>query len=213
MQSKWCIIIPYRNRDEHLSKFVPHYNKLFPEIPIYIIEQCNDKPFNLGKLINIGFLQEGIQYDYFAKHDIDMLARKGMCDYSQPTNPTHIATMCSQFRYKMPYRNYFGGVNLFLKNQFINVNGYPNNLNGWGAEDDILRESFIKKGYTLESRKCIFDSLEHTRDINQNDYQKNVEIMKQGRDFNNGLSSCNYEILSIEERNGYTLIKTNFEND
>jgi beta-1,4-galactosyltransferase 3 len=208
----WCIIVPYRNREEHLNKFVPHYNKLFPDVDIIIVEQCNDNPFNLGKLVNIGFMEKGINYDYFAKHDVDMLGRKISVDYSFPNNPTHIATMCQQFRYRMPYKDYFGGVNLFTKEQFYNVNGFPNNLNGWGAEDDILRESFIEKGYTIDRRMCIFDSLEHDRKINQNDYKSNVEIMKNGRDFSNGISSCNYDIISIEKKEGYTLIKTNFKN-
>lgn len=213
MESKWCFIVPYRNRVEHLKVFVPHYNKLFPNIPIYIVEQCNDLPFNLGKLINIGFLGFGQKYSYFAKHDIDMIVRKGMYDYSEPINPTHLATMCSQFKYKMPYKNYFGGVNLFKRYHFAHVNGFPNNLNGWGAEDDILRESFLETGYKLDSRKCIYDSLAHERIMDPNLHAQNVQIMKRGRDFNNGLSSCEYEILDVIKENGYTLIKTNFTND
>lgn len=68
---KGCIIVPYRDRAEHLAKFIEHYKGV---LPIYVIEQADGKPFNRAKLLNVGFLEFGRYYDYAIYHDVDMLA-------------------------------------------------------------------------------------------------------------------------------------------
>ena len=53
------IIIPYRNRESHLKYFLnntfPLLKKHLKELKVVIIEQTNDKLFNRGKLLNIGY--------------------------------------------------------------------------------------------------------------------------------------------------------------
>ena len=36
------------------------------------------------------------------------------------------------------------------KDSFIKINGYPNNLWGWGGEDDILRDRVIRNNIELQ---------------------------------------------------------------
>ena len=53
---KLAIIIPYRDRKSHLEMFLPYMKKYLKEYDykIYVIEQNDNKPFNRGKLLNIG---------------------------------------------------------------------------------------------------------------------------------------------------------------
>ena len=64
MSDKLSIIIPYRDRKEHLNQFVPFMNSylnthLKNDFNIIIVEQANSNKFNRGSLINIGFDLEG----------------------------------------------------------------------------------------------------------------------------------------------------------
>lgn len=203
---KGCIIVPYRDRAENLAAFLPHYNKLFPDMRIYVIEQADDKPFNRAKLLNIGFLEYGHHYDYAVYSDVDMLAEDG-ADYSYADRPTHLATMCSQFNYQMPFPEYFGGVTIINRIDMIHVNGFSNNFWSWGAEDCEMREHIQSFGITIGRRKTIFECFEHPREILSVHYNNNCAMLKNGRADNDGLSSCIYHVQEEEIKEGYTLIK------
>lgn len=201
----FCFIVPYRDRAAHLRQFVPHMTRRFKDSPIYLIEQADDKPFNRGKLLNIGFLEYGIEFDYVALHDIDMLPSKA--DYSYPEIPTHLATKVQQFRYKMPAPDYFGGVVLFNRQDFVNCNGYSNEFFGWGGEDNALYFHLQRIGMPIARRECFFQSLYH-KPANPNGYD--AEKMKQAktqRNENDGLTHCKYEIVDVEEHPQYTKLK------
>ena len=103
------IVVPYRDRAEHLARFrdaIKPYG-----LPLVVVEQADNLPFNRAKLFNVFAKRLGGFYDYYVFHDVDMMPVNP--DYSYPEVPTHIATMCSQFHYMMPYAEYFGGVTLF----------------------------------------------------------------------------------------------------
>ena len=59
MKPKLAIIVPYRDREEHLAQFVPHMDKFLSDrdIPykIFVVEQKNERPFNRGWLVNVGY--------------------------------------------------------------------------------------------------------------------------------------------------------------
>lgn len=199
-----CIVIPYRDRARHLERFIEHYKNRI-ELDVYVIEQADDKPFNRAKLLNIGYLLAGKEYIYTAFHDVDMLCLTG--DYTYPQQPTHLATQCSQFNYRMPYPEYFGGVVLVNNVHFEAVNGYSNNFWGWGAEDDDFRRRFIAKGIPIESRKCRYKSLAHERPVDWKQLDENRKILAKAIDWKDGLSSCEYELISTDKMKDYTLIK------
>jgi len=149
--AKIAIIVPYRDRREQLDTFVPHMVEFFKnkdvDYKIFIIEQTDDKPFNYGKLCNIGFslFKEG--FDYFCFHDIDMLPVSDDCDYNYihiGGYPVHMSTKVSAHNFKLPYLEYFGGVIMFSKEDFEKVNGYSNEYYGWGFADlDLLHRCRI----------------------------------------------------------------------
>lgn len=141
---KLGICVPYRNREEHMEKFIPHMTKILTDqnidFKIYIAHQKDDEPFNRGKLLNSSFteaIKDGC--DYFAFHDIDMLPIEGHADYSYPEEyPVLISTEIDEYDFKPPYKEYFGGCVMFNRDQFELINGFGNDYRGWGAEDDDL---------------------------------------------------------------------------
>ena len=74
---KLGIIVPFRNRNEHLKKFIPaiteHLNNQEINFRILIINQVDEKPFNRAKLLNVGAKLLEDEVDYFAFHDVDLL--------------------------------------------------------------------------------------------------------------------------------------------
>ena len=58
-KSKLAIIVPYRNRKKQLDRFIKHIDKFFSDkdtdYHIFVVEQSDNKSFNQGKLLNIGF--------------------------------------------------------------------------------------------------------------------------------------------------------------
>ena len=158
MKPKLAIVVPYRDREEHLAQFVPHMDKFLSDrdIPykIFVIEQKNERPFNRGWLVNVGYsIAKEQGYDYFCFHDVDMLPEDNSCDYSWVDKPTHLAARLSKFKYRLVYPEYIGGVTLINREHFEWINGFSNKYWGWGFEDDDLLYRCRTKGVPLEEQK------------------------------------------------------------
>jgi len=153
-KQKLGIIVPYRDREDHLKYFVPSIKEYLDEcgIPhsIYIIEQGNEKSFNRGKLLNVGYELFKDDCDYVCFHDVDIIPQDSSCDYSTVYRPTHLASRLSKFNYQLVYDEYFGGVTLFTKKHFELINGFSNEYWGWGYEDDDLLHRCKKRGVPLD---------------------------------------------------------------
>jgi len=154
MTDKLAIIVPYRDRQEHLDVFVPHIHEFLKDkgidYTIFIAEQTDDRPFNYGKLCNIATKEVGEEYTYFAFHDIDMLPISDDCDYGYPDSPTHLATNVEAHNNELPYPQYFGGVVLISREDFEKANGYSNEYWGYGFQDLDLLYRLQRSGAYLE---------------------------------------------------------------
>jgi hypothetical protein len=183
---KLAFIIPYRDRISHLNTFLPYHRKLFPDAEFYVIEQEPGKPFNRGKLLNIGFLQAQ-HCDYFAFQDVDMLCIKA--DYSFPASVRQLASSNIQ------RVNYFGGVTLFNKEAFLQADGYSN-LFFSRAEDNELFRQVTEKGIAIEYKFGIFTSLPHKRTALEFD----PALWKRAQQprVNDGLSYTEYKIKEVK---------------
>ena len=92
---KLGIVVPYRSRESHLNKFNDATEKYLKskniDFEIIIVEQTDDKPFNRGKLLNVGYIKaKALGCDYVVFHDVDMLPMD--VDYSYSEVPLHLAT-------------------------------------------------------------------------------------------------------------------------
>jgi predicted glycosyltransferase involved in capsule biosynthesis len=157
---KLGIIVPYRNRETHLNKFISETKNYLKskqiDSEIIIVEQSDDKPFNRGKLLNVGYIKaKELGCDYIVFHDVDMIPID--VDYSYSEVPLHLATKF-ELEYEkaknLEFDDYFGGVTMMSNKIFEKVNGYSNLYWGWGFEDDDLLFRCAEKGIILD-RKVI----------------------------------------------------------
>ena len=157
LTTKVAIIVPYRDlhqeqgRRKQLDKFIPDMTKFLQQqtaasFKIYIIEQSlDDRKFNRGKLLNIGFekaCSDGC--NVFIFHDVDLLPSIELLEfYCQiPTEqPIHIARVWDRYSVN---DKYFGGITSFSESLFRQLNGFPNNFWGWGGEDDELYKRTVE---------------------------------------------------------------------
>ena len=74
--NKLGVIVPYRDREEHLSIFKKHIteylNREKIQFELIVVEQSDDKPFNRGKLLNIGFFLTGADFWEYFEFDIKL---------------------------------------------------------------------------------------------------------------------------------------------
>ena len=128
------------------------------EYEIFIIEQSDDKPFNRGKLLNVGFksaCDKGC--DYFVFHDVDMLPED--VDYSYSDTPLHLATHLQEHDYETTFFDYFGGVTMFTKDDFKTINGFSNEYWGWGFEDDDLLVRCVQSDLEIDTETTRKDEI------------------------------------------------------
>ena len=151
---KLGIIVPYRDRPQQLKRFIKHMGEYLTDLDcqIFIIEQSDDKPFNRGKLLNVGYkfaCDSGC--DYFVFHDVDMLPED--VDYSYTDKPLHLATHLQEHDYETTFFDYFGGVTMFNKQDFELINGFSNEYWGWGFEDDDLLIRCLDSNLELDKQQ------------------------------------------------------------
>jgi hypothetical protein len=164
---------------------------------IFVVQQRGDAPFNRGKLCNIGFLESG-NYSHVVFHDVDMLPVE--VNYAEAGGATHLATAASQFEGKMPYAEYFGGVTMFDRTSFKQINGFSNDYWGWGLEDDDLRERCRTYKVPVVHREGgKFDSLPHERSKSISS-QESVDAYQKKAGLpsaiaTDGLSTCMYSLV------------------
>lgn len=183
---KLAFIVPYRDRLQHLERFLPHHVKMFPDAEFIVVEQEPGKPFNRGKLLNVGFL-EASHCDYFAFQDVDMLCIKA--DYSPPRAIRQLASSNIQ------RIGYFGGVTLFTKEAFLKADGFSNEFFSRG-EDNEAYKNVTNKGIAIEYKFGKFALLPHKR--NGPDFIPELWEKAQQPRVNDGLSFCKYKVLQVE---------------
>ena len=160
-----AIVVPYRNRAEHLIRFIPHIvtyfqrDKLDRQISfsIHVVEQNGDAPFNRGKINNCGFALAQDLSDYVCFHDIDYLPI--WADYSWSDRPARLAW--HGLRLRENWDRFFGAVTLFDNSAFKRVNGYPNVYWGWGPEDEELGMRCKLTGLNFDRRDGTYIALSH----------------------------------------------------
>ncbi|XP_065211154.1 beta-1,4-N-acetylgalactosaminyltransferase bre-4-like [Planococcus citri] len=139
-----AIIVPYRDRFEHLNIFLrnihPFLQKQQLDYTIFIVEQAGDGPFNRGMLMNVGFFEamKIRPFHCFIFHDVDLLPEDDRNLYTCSESPRHMSVEIDVFEYKLPYTDLFGGVAAMSTEHFLAVNGFSNVFWGWGAEDDDM---------------------------------------------------------------------------
>lgn len=206
------ILIPYRARypntfrEKQLHKFLEHINVYFSTIhptlryKLIIIEQNNDHMFNRGLLLNIGFLEREKDIDYrikyYVHHNCDLfpnIEQNPPLDYS--------FTPVNEVRDIFGYSGGIGGIAIFNRKTFFEINGFPNDYFNWGAEDTTLHKRCERN--SIDIKRTLYNvgitEESHSRDSSYND----INSRKGDRDNPtiNGLTTCKYTCTVNEETN------------
>jgi hypothetical protein len=142
-----AIIIPHRNRIDHLKKFITHIQKETMKsiqgknrMDIFVIDQNNADKFNRGFLLNIGFLiaKKYFSYDRYIFHDVDSYPDEDLFELYFKFIKYNIHFASPDLGYKYTHPKFLGGVFGSTKSDYETINGFPNNFFGWGSEDDAF---------------------------------------------------------------------------
>lgn len=214
MNENYRIFIPYRDRKKQLEKLLPSLNKKFKNFnyEIKIIEQIDDKPFNLAKLTNIGFSiflkkEKNFNWTYIFQ-PVDCYPIE--VDYNIYDNDI-------VYHFDKSYSLDWAKAFCYKPESFIKINGYTNEYWGWGGEDsELILKSKI---YSLKCEKrisnfCREDDVDHelTEEFRQSRRDSNLENLRKLNRYNmenfihEGLNSLYYKLQNTIEINDFTKI-------
>jgi beta-1,4-galactosyltransferase 1 len=194
-------------RRDQLSSLIEnidtYFNKNNIQYKIFICEQNDDDKFNRGKLLNIAFLESEKLFNFSKKYfhmNTDYLFD---LNRNFPAEILNLTTGVIDL-HKPPF-NVLGAACVFDPETYNIINGFPNDLLGWGGDDWAIYNRLIKKNVSIFYPKNLTNSgfiIENNDDKIYTDISNNIKNMNLAKrdDINtNGLSSCIYKINSKGE--------------
>ncbi|CAK6433894.1 unnamed protein product [Pipistrellus nathusii] len=214
---KVAIIIPFRNRQEHLRYWLHYLHPILQrqqlDYGIYVINQAGESTFNRAKLLNVGFREALKDYDYncFVFSDVDLIPMDDRNAYRCFSQPRHISVAMDKFGFSLPYVQFFGGVSALSKQQFLTINGFPNNYWGWGGEDDDIFNRLVFKGMSISRPNAVVGKcrmIRHSRDKKNEPNPQRFDRIAHTKEtmLSDGLNTLTYKVLDIERNPLYTKI-------
>ena len=218
------IVIPFRNREKHLTYFientVPLIKQHLPNTKIVVVEQNEGKLFNRGALLNVAFKEYENKTKFFFTHDVDINPS------IEVVKNIYSNKNIDMYRIKSGHNESLGGIIKVKHDIIFHINGFPNNIWGWGIEDRALYfRCYIKNINIIDNKKDSFKMIPHKAnheiyvgekkqisDIWRKPYIDKLED-KQKEDemiMNSGLNNLKYTILERKNINDIVeLIKVN----
>ena len=182
------IVVPYRDREEHLELFKKLTPLAYPmllksnDVKIIIVEQANEKTFDICKLINIGYKllspysicscsnSRCRKNDSFIFWPIDHWIVGGYNDFDTPENKLKIfwPDLENRINIQMNYFSYNSYMTMGYKGfsccpkLFDKLGGQPEGLKYCVGEDNLFTYRAIKiigrENIIFQPVKCIHDS-------------------------------------------------------
>ena len=217
---KNIILIPYRNRQEHLNLFLKQtislFSKYLKPFKIIVIEQLNEKKFNRAILLNIGYLLYKDETTFLFHHDVDLVPMEETIKNLYTDEKYDILRIYNGHNCSL------GGVVKFKKEIYEQINGLPNYIWGWGIED----RAFYYRCITLKlnisnnfTNKDNFSFLKHSgngyifeeikKRISENEnyiYHNETKENKIKHMLSSGLNNLNFEIIAKKQLNQFTTL-------
>jgi glycosyltransferase involved in cell wall biosynthesis len=158
---KYSIIIPYRNREEHLQILLPVLLEKFKNesFEIIVSEQNNTDNFQIACVQNIAY--EYARGDILIFHQVDYVPSEDVSYevVDMPILPAKVGLFLDKSNTSLRdfsdipagYRSwseqiddrFYGGVICMKRHHFEAINGFNPLYKGWGNEDEDLRERFV----------------------------------------------------------------------
>lgn len=212
------IIIPYRKREKHLEYYinntVPLIKQHLPHTKVVVVEQANDKLFNRGKLLNVGFMEYKDKTKYFITQDVDMIPNVEIIKKIYSKNDVDVCQI------KFVHDMSLGGIVKIKHDIAFDINGFPNDIWGWGIEDRALFfRCFMKNIAITKNNNQSFKMLPHSSNSKPPTNEKKQisdmwmpkyintlnEKQKEQMIMGSGLNTLEYAI--VERKNIYDMIE------
>ncbi|XP_051266749.1 beta-1,4-galactosyltransferase 1 [Dicentrarchus labrax] len=221
-RQKVAIIIPFRNRHEHLKHWLFYLHPILMrqqlDYGVYVINQDGEGVFNRAKLMNTGYFEALKEYDYecFVFSDIDLVPMDDRNLYRCFDNPRHLAVAMDKFNFHLPYKTYFGGVSSLSKSQFLKINGFPNSYWGWGGEDDDIYKRIVFHGMSISRPDSVigkYRMIKHVRDLHNEANPHNPDKLRKTHSTmdKDGINSLKYTVKEIVKDVLYTFISVDIQ--
>lgn len=212
----YSIIIPYRDREEHIQTLLPRLNEMLKgkDYEIIIAEQVDEGKFKKNTLYNIATsysTKELLVFhdvDYYPLHNVDYYTEKQI-----PLYPVRQVVFLDENNKELPiesipagYRNFHhdvgdhsGGVFVLSRWLFDLVGGFNPFYFGWGKEDDDTRDRLRVAGYEWHRNdKGVFCALYHKPIGNLDgdpDWINNNVIYNNFKQYlNKGIKDCSADV-------------------
>jgi hypothetical protein len=153
------IAIPFRKRDIHLEYYikntVPLLQQHLPNSKVVVVEQTEGKLFNRGMLLNVAFKEYENKTKYFFTHDVDINPTKKCIEehYIKEVNDTEVLGVYTS------QCNTLGGIIKMKDSTIHKINGFPNDVWGWGTEDKALQNR--AEYYNIKKITNLTNKVEH----------------------------------------------------
>ncbi|XP_065607591.1 LOW QUALITY PROTEIN: beta-1,4-galactosyltransferase 3 [Cyrtonyx montezumae] len=224
-RSRTAVIVPHRNRETHLGHLLyylhPFLQRQQLHYGIYVVHQAGNSTFNRAKLLNVG-VKEALkdeEWDCLFLHDVDLIPENDHNLYTcDPWNPKHVSIAMNKFGYSLPYPQYFGGVSALTPDQYMKINGFPNEYWGWGGEDDDIATRVRLAGMKI-ARPPIsighYKMVKHKSDKGneENPHRFDLLIRTQRMWTQDGMNSLSYVLLAKQLHPLYTNLTADIGTD
>nr|XP_018668614.2 uncharacterized protein LOC100179116 isoform X1 [Ciona intestinalis] len=223
---KVAIVIPYKNRYEHMLTLLHHLHPILQRQKImycvFLAEQFDDGSFNKARVMNAAFIEitkswnqhrdhKNRPFDCFVFHDVDMLLENDFNLYVCDIMPRHLSPAIDKFNYTTGYGTKYGGVTAIRREHYIQVNGHSNRFWGWGGEDNDMEERIARQNLTIKSAypsigkyKMIqhdhpwwFNPMSGVGSSYRKDFLSSAKA-RDGTQDKSGLSNMKYSLIHVE---------------
>ncbi|XP_037079933.1 beta-1,4-N-acetylgalactosaminyltransferase bre-4-like [Pollicipes pollicipes] len=213
-----AIIVPYRDREEHLRMFLYHMHPVLQrqqlDYGIFVVEQAGSDAFNRASLLNAGAMESLKQHDFqcFVFHDVDLLMEDDRNLYTCPQQPRHMSVAVDSMHYKLAYPQLFGGVSAVNREQFELVNGFSNQYWGWGGEDDDMYNRLTFHHLYIARYPANIARYKMVKHKHAKVNPKRFDLLRKGkkRFTTDGLSSLEYQVKDVSLEKLYTRVLIDF---
>ena len=209
----FIFLVAYRARDnqsfrrEQLRELIENINVYFTknniEYKIMICEQNDSNRFNRGKLLNIAFLASEKIFN-FPKKYFHMNT-----DYKFDLNrevPQEILNLNKGVidLHRPPY-DVLGAACVFDPESYIKINGFPNDLLGWGGDDWAIYNRLVRSNVPifypkdLTNSGFIIENNDDKRVTDTSNNDRNMMLAKRNDINTNGLTTCGYKVSNVGE--------------
>jgi hypothetical protein len=156
-KQKVGIIIPYRDKQEHLERFILFIHQFLPDqlidYTVFVVEQTNPKTSNMMKLFNIGatkIIESHPEICCFIFHDADLIPLDQRNLYMCSRMPRHLSSSVSSYRYQLLYTRLLNGVLSMTRAQYELIGGLSDGaMDGFDAIEDTIKR-IETSGLTIE---------------------------------------------------------------